>query len=190
MRLAEKGFRVNRKRGRRLMRNMGLRAVYPRPNLSKRYHAQYVHPYLLRNLDIIRPNQVWGVDITYIRMHKGFMYLFVIIDWYSRKIIDYELSSTIDKAFVLTCLKPAFATKKTGNHEQRSRQPLYQFGLRRIAQGARDSDLDGRQGTGHRQQQDRAIFPLFEVRVHLLERVPVAKKSKVRTRRIHRFLQP
>ena len=112
MKLAEKGFHVNRKRVRRLMRNMGLRTVYPRPNLSKRYHAQYVHPYLLRNLDIIRPNQVWGVDITYIRMHKGFMYLFVIIDWYSRKIIDYELSSTIDKAFVLTCLKRAFATQK------------------------------------------------------------------------------
>jgi putative transposase len=110
--LNRQGDHVNRKRVRRLMRVMGLRTVYPKPNLSKRFHAQYVRPYLLRNLDINRPNQVWGVDITYIRMQKGFMYLFTIIDWYSRKIIDYELSNTIDKAFVLTCLKRAFALQK------------------------------------------------------------------------------
>lgn len=89
------------------MRVMGIEAIYPEPNLSKRYHAQYIRPYLLRGLNIDRPNQVWGVDITYLRMGKGFMYLFVIIDWYSRKIIDYELSSTLEKAFVLTCLKRA-----------------------------------------------------------------------------------
>ena len=71
---------INRKKVRRLMRDMGIYAIYPKPNLSKRYHAQYVRPYLLRNLEITRPNQVWGVDITYIRMKKGFMYLFVIID--------------------------------------------------------------------------------------------------------------
>lgn len=68
-----------------------------------------VRPYLLRNLEIRRPNQVWGVDITYIRMSKGFMYLFIIIDWYSRYIVDYELSSTLDKSFVQSCLKRALA---------------------------------------------------------------------------------
>lgn len=90
------------------MRDMGIYAIYPKPNLSKRYHAQYTKPYLLRNLPITRANQVWGIDITYIPMEKGFMYLFVIIDWYSRYIVDYELSSTLDKAFVLNCLKRAF----------------------------------------------------------------------------------
>ena len=88
---------VNRKKIRRMMRVMGVYTIYPRPNLSKRYHAQYIRPYLLRNLKIERPDQVWGVDITYIRMQKGFMYLFVIIDWYSRRIIDYELSSNLEK---------------------------------------------------------------------------------------------
>lgn len=106
--LRDLGHHVNRKRTRRLMRLMGLEAVYPKPNLSKRLHAAYCRPYLLRNLVIDRPNQVWGVDITYIRMGKGFMYLFNIIDWYSRKVIDYELSSTLEKGFVMRCLRRAF----------------------------------------------------------------------------------
>lgn len=108
----EYGLIINRKKVRRLMRDMGIYAIYPKPNLSKRYHAQYVHPYLLKNLQITRPNQVWGIDITYIRMAKGFMYLFVIIDWFSRYIVDYELSSTIDKAFVMKCLNRALAFQK------------------------------------------------------------------------------
>lgn len=104
----EQGFDVNRKRVRRLMRLMGLEAIYPKPNLSKRLHAKYCRPYLLRGLTIDRPNQVWGIDITYLRMGKGFMYLFNIIDWYSRKVIDYELSNTLEKGFVLKCLRRAF----------------------------------------------------------------------------------
>lgn len=106
--LREKGFNVNRKRVRRLMRLMGIHGIYPQPNLSKRLHAKYVQPYLLRGLDINHPNHVWGVDITYLRMGKGFMYLFLIIDWFSRKVVDYELSSTLEKGFVMTCLKRAF----------------------------------------------------------------------------------
>jgi len=105
-------LKINRKKVRRMMRDMGIYALYPKPNLSKRYHAQYVRPYLLRNLEISRPNQVWGVDITYIRMSKGFMYLFIIIDWYSRYIVDYELSSTLDKSFVQNCLKRALSIHK------------------------------------------------------------------------------
>lgn len=103
---------INRKRVRRLMNIMGIITIYPKPNLSKRYHAQYVKPYLLRNLKIVRPHQVWGVDITYIKMEKGFMYLFVIIDWYSRYIVDFELSSTLEKGFVMTCLKRALSRSK------------------------------------------------------------------------------
>jgi len=98
---------INLKKIRRMMRVMGIYTIYPKPNLSKRFHAQHVRPYLLRNLTIDHPDQVWGVDITYIRMGKGFMYLFIIIDWYSRCIVDFELSSTLDKSFVLTCLKRA-----------------------------------------------------------------------------------
>jgi len=104
--------RVNRKRTLRIMRDMGIYAIYPKPNLSKRYHAKYTHPYLLRNKTITGTNQVWGVDITYIPMEKGFMYLFVIIDWYSRYIVDYEISSTMDKGFVLKCLRRAMKKQK------------------------------------------------------------------------------
>jgi putative transposase len=107
-----KGIWINRKRTRRMMRDMGIYAIYPKPNLSKRYHAQFRKPYLLRNLAITHADQVWGVDITYIPMQKGFMYLFVIIDWYSRYIVDYELSSTLDKSFVLNCLKRALQKRK------------------------------------------------------------------------------
>ncbi|OPX83506.1 MAG: IS2 transposase TnpB [Pelotomaculum sp. PtaB.Bin104] len=103
---------INRKKVRRMMRDMGIYTIYPKPNLSKRFHAQYVRPYLLRNLPISHPNQVWGVDITYVRLEKGFMYLFVIIDWYSRCIVDFELSSTLDKSFVLTCLKRALSHRQ------------------------------------------------------------------------------
>lgn len=110
--LRDQGYTINRKRVRRLMRLMGLEAIYPKPNLSKRLHAEYCRPYLLRGLTIDRPNQVWGIDITYIRMGKGFMYLFNIIDWYSRKVIDYELSSTLEKSFVLKCLRRAFSRCK------------------------------------------------------------------------------
>lgn len=106
------GIIVNRKRVQRLMRKMAVQTLYPKVNLSKRYHAEYVRPYLLRHLAIVRPNQVWGVDITYIRMRKGFMYLFIIIDWYSRCIVDYELSSTLDKGFVIKCLKRALDKSK------------------------------------------------------------------------------
>ncbi len=106
------GIRINRKRTRRIMRDMGIYTLYPKPNLSKRYHAQYIRPYLLRRLPIERPNQVWGIDITYIPMPMGFMYLFVIIDWHSRYIVDYELSSTLEKSFVLECLKRALKRQK------------------------------------------------------------------------------
>lgn len=106
------GIVVNRKRVRRLMRLMGIYAIYPKPNLSKMYHAQYVRPYLLRNMEIVRPDQVWGVDITYIPIGRSFIYLFVIIDWYSRYIVDWELSSTLDKGFVLTCMRRALARCK------------------------------------------------------------------------------
>ena len=103
---------VNRKKIRRLMREMGVYTIYPKPNLSKRHHAQYIRPYLLRKQNICRPDQVWGIDITYLRMEKGFMYLFVIIDWYSRRIVDYELSSTLEKTFVMDCLKRALKVRK------------------------------------------------------------------------------
>ena len=106
------GYDVNRKRVRRLMRLMDIIAIYPGPNLSKRYHAQYVRPYLLRGLAIERVDQVWGIDITYLPFRKGFLYLFIIIDWHSRQIVDYEISYSLEKEFVLRCLRRALCGRK------------------------------------------------------------------------------
>lgn len=109
-----RGRLINRKRVRRLMRIMGITGICPGPNLSKQLHAKYKHPYLLRGLKIDCPDQVWAVDITYIRLRQGFMYLFVIIDLYSRYIVDYELSTTMDRQWVLNCLKRALQRRKPG----------------------------------------------------------------------------
>ena len=120
------GRAINRKRVRRLMRIMDIAGICPGPNLSKLLHAKYVRPYLLRGLKIEHPDQVWAVDITYIRMKHGFMYLFVIIDLYSRYIVDYELSMTLDRQMALDCLKRAFNQGQTGDHQQRPGRPVHQ----------------------------------------------------------------
>lgn len=94
--LLSEGYQVNEKRVRRLLRKMSIMAIYPQKNLSKLLHAEYVHPYLLRGLNIERNNQVWEIDITYIPMRKGFMYLTAIIDVKSRFVVGWALSNTLD----------------------------------------------------------------------------------------------
>jgi putative transposase len=101
------GFKVNRKRIQRYMRDMGIQVFCPGPNLSKRNKAQYVYPYLLRNVTPAHPNHVWGIDITYIAMQGRWMYLVAIIDWYSRKIVGYELSQTLNKESVIKAVTNA-----------------------------------------------------------------------------------
>lgn len=100
---------AGRKLIKRYMDEMGIYAMCPKPNLSKRNKQHKIYPYLLRNLDIKRTNQVWAVDITYIAMSRGHMYLTAIIDWYSRYIVGWELSDTLDTAPVLTALKMAIS---------------------------------------------------------------------------------
>jgi len=90
------GELINEKRVRRLLRKMGIEAIYPKRNLSKLGQIKYKQPYLLRNLNIEYSNQVWAIDISYIPMKKGFMYLTVIVDWYSRKILGWQLSNTLE----------------------------------------------------------------------------------------------
>ncbi len=101
------GYQVNHKRVARLMQKMGLQAVYPRPRTSipDKQHKKY--PYLLRGLDINRPNQVWAADITYVPMPLGFMYLVAIMDWFSRYVVAWQLSNTLDGAFCLEALRLA-----------------------------------------------------------------------------------
>jgi len=102
-----KGFLLNHKRVRRLMRKMGLMAIYPKRNLSKLGQAKYKKPYLLKNLVIDHPNQVWAIDITYIPMKNGFMYLTAIIDLYSRYVVAWNISNTLEAECSLSVLKNA-----------------------------------------------------------------------------------
>lgn len=116
------GYRVNRKRIRRLMRRMGLQAIYPKPRLSKKDQAHKIYPYLLRNVNITQVNQVWSADITYIPMPHGFMYLVAIIDWYSRYVLSWRLSNTLDVDFCLEALEDAlsYGTPEIFNTDQGS----------------------------------------------------------------------
>ena len=98
---------VNRKRIRRLMRLMGLKAIYRRPRTSKPAAGHKIYPYLLSGMAITRPNQVWAADITYIPMARGFLYLVVIMDWYSRYVLAWRLSNTLDSAFCVDALQEA-----------------------------------------------------------------------------------
>lgn len=105
--LQRQGYDVNRKRVQRLMRLMGLASTSPQPNTSKRNKAHKIYPYLLRNLVIDRPNQVWCTDITYIPMQGGFAYLIAIMDWYSRKVLSWEISNTLEDDFCISALECA-----------------------------------------------------------------------------------
>ncbi len=110
--LVQQGEGVNRKRVQRLMRLMGLEAIYPKPRLSLTGRGHRIFPYLLRNVAIERPDQVWSTDITYVPLPTGFMYLAATIDWYSRYVLAWRLSNTLDGTFCLDMLEEAMSRGK------------------------------------------------------------------------------
>lgn len=110
--LQMRGYRIGRKRARRYMNEMAIDPIYPKPNLSKRQKQAQVVPYLLRNAIIDAPNQAWSIDITYIPMKRGFLYLTAIIDWYSRCIVGWELDDTLDTRACVEACKKAFKVAK------------------------------------------------------------------------------
>ncbi len=107
--LRVKGYKINRKRVQRLMNEMNIHSTAPKPNTSRPGKQHKIYPYLLRNLKIDRPNQVWATDITYIPMAKGFLYLVAIMDWYSRKVLSWRLSNSMDTTFCIDALHEAIA---------------------------------------------------------------------------------
>lgn len=113
--LETRGHRVNRKRVQRLMRILGLAGMAPGPDTSRPHPQHKVYPYLLRGVVVTRPNQVWSTDITYIRLAHGFVYLVAVIDWYSRKVLNWRISNTLDTAFCVDCLEEAL--QRYGNPE-------------------------------------------------------------------------
>ncbi len=108
--LCSKGHHINRKRVQRLMGILGLAGMAPGPNTSRRHPQHKIYPYLLRGVTVTRPNQVWSSDITYIRLARGFVYLVAVLDWYSRKVLSWQLSNTLDGRFCIECLEQALQT--------------------------------------------------------------------------------
>jgi len=144
--LRTQGLMVNRKRVRRLMRLMGIQAIYRRQNTSRRHPQHAVFPYLLRGLVINQPNQVWAADITYIPMARGFVYLFAVMDWYSRKVLAWRLSNTLSADFCIEAVQEAidrFGKPQIFNTDQGSQFTGGQFLSLLTGHGIRIS-MDGK----------------------------------------------
>lgn len=143
--LRRQNYPVNKKRVARLMRLMGLQAVFPGQKTTIPAPGHKIYPYLLRGLKITRPNQVWSTDITYIPMPKGFMYLTAVIDWYSRYVLSWTLSNTLDGAFCLEALEQALQKGRPDifNTDQGSQFTAHAFTSRLEADNIRIS-MDGR----------------------------------------------
>jgi putative transposase len=144
--LEGEGYDVNRKRVQRLMRVMGIEAIYPRPHTSKGNPSHKVYPYLLRDLPIVRPDQVWSIDITYIPMRLGSMYLVAIIDWYSRYVLSWRLSNTLDVVFCMEALEDALQLGKPSifNSDQGSQFTSLEFTRRLELEADIAISMDGR----------------------------------------------
>ena len=121
--LRQQGYRVNRKRVQRLMRQLGIEAIYPRPRLSQSHPEHHVYPYLLRGLAVTQPNQVWCTDITYLPVLKGHFYLVAMMDWFSRKVLSWQISNTLEVTFCVEALQEAitrYGTPEIFNSDQGS----------------------------------------------------------------------
>lgn len=143
--LQRQGYTVNPKRVARLMQKMGLQALVPRQSLSQPAPGHTIYPYLLRNLAITHPDQVWSTDITYIPMARGFMYLVAIIDWYSRFVLAWQLSNTLDGMFCLAALNHALTHQqpKIFNTDQGVQFTAHAF-TERLAAADIQISMDGR----------------------------------------------
>jgi putative transposase len=138
-------LRINRKHAQRLMRILGVEALYPKPNLSRPESGHEIYPYLLRGISIERPNQVWSTDITYVPMQGGFLYLVAIMDWFSRFVLSWELSNTLDTSFCLAALDNAFrfGQPEIWNSDQGSQFTSAEF-LAPIKKRSISISMDGR----------------------------------------------
>lgn len=170
--LEDRGYTVNRKHVRRLMRQMDLRALYPRRRTSQPGKGHKIYPYLLRELAIEQANQVWATDICYLPMAKGFMYLVAIMDWHSRRVLSWRVSNTLDTDFCIEALEEAlqrFGTPQIFNTDQRV--PVHLHGVHRRAQAPWHRDQHGWQGSVGGQRVRRTAMAQCEVRGRLPARL-------------------
>jgi len=152
--LAAEGCKIGRRHVKTLMRRMGIEALYRRPRTTKPEPGHKIYPYLLRGVEITRPNQVWAMDITYIPMERGFVYLAVVLDWFSRRVLSWRVSITMEAAFCVETLEDALAChgkpEISARSEASSRQhrpglPIYRGGVHRPARRQRHRHQHGRQ---------------------------------------------
>jgi len=156
---------INRIRVRRLMRVMGLRSIAPTPNTSQPHPAHKVYPYLLRDLDIKRANQVGAADITYVPMARGFMYLAAIIDWYRRRVLAWRVSNSLDSHFCSEALQAAIDRYGVQRDLQHRSGPVHQRGVYRLSQKPWHPHQHGRQGLLPGQHLRRAVMAQRAIRM-------------------------
>jgi putative transposase len=144
--LWEEGHDINRKRVRRLMQQMGITALYPKANTSRPGKGHKIYPYLLKGLEINRPNQVFCTDVTYIPKAKDFVYLVAVMDWYSRKVLSWRRSNTLESDFCVDALRGSDSPLwRAGDLQHRPPgSPVNQRGLHQGSEGGRGSDQHGR----------------------------------------------
>jgi putative transposase len=174
--LVAEGFQTGRRHVATLMKRMRIHAVYRKPNTSKPTPGHRIYPYLLRDLAVTRPNQVWAMDITYIPMARGFVYLAAVIDWFSRRVLAWRLSITMEAGFCVEAVEEALARhgkpeifnserlRATGSSAGASSgQPVHQHGVHRLADRQCHRHQHGRQGRMARQRVRRTAVAIRQV---------------------------
>jgi putative transposase len=189
--LRRQGFPdVGRRHITTLMKKMGIEVIYRKPNTSKRHLGHKIYPYLLRGLKIDRPNQVSALDITYLPMRRGFLFLVVVMDWYSRKILSWRLSNTMHADFCIEALQGSdHALRQARDRQYRSGQPVHLHGVHRSAQNPRDRHQHGRQGMLARQRAHRAILANDQIPGGIPQGVRVCERCSGEPSLVHRRLQ-
>ena len=182
--LCREGVTAGRHRIRRLMRLMGMEAVYRRPRTSVASPEHRIFPYLLRDLVISRADHVWCADITYVPVTQGFFYLVAVMDWATRHVLSWRLSNTMDASFCVGALGDALVLATPGDPEHRPGLPVHQRGLRRPGAGGGRPVLDGRPGPVPRQHLHRTAVAVAEVR----GRVPLRASRRSGGRTDHRLV--
>ena len=183
--LAAEGCKIGRRHVKTLMRRMGIEALYRRPRTTKPEPGHKIYPYLLRGVEITRPNQVWAMDITYIPMERGFVYLAVVLDWFSRRVLSWSVSITMEAAFCVETLRGrSRSPRQAGYLQHGSGQPVHRRGIHWRADQKRDRHQHGRQGRLARQRLRRAAVAQRQIRGGVSQSL----RHRVRGARIDRAL--
>lgn len=187
--LAAEGCKIGRRHVKTLMRRMGIEALYRRPRTTQPEPGHKIYPYLLRGMEITRPNQVWAMDITYIPMARGFVYLAVVLDWATRRVLSWRLSITMEAAFCVATREDDGPSRQTGDLQRRPRLAVHRRGVHRRAHRQRHRHQYGRPGRLAGQRVRRAAVAQRQIRGGLSAGLRERQRSACLDRPIPRLLQ-